>query len=436
MEAENFENSEAFFSSKLDDENLRVKIIGVGGAGGNALDRLQLDQLGSVGLVAVNTDAQALEACLISEKIMIGRNLTRGLSTGGQAEIGRAAATADIQRLQKAVDGTDLVFILAGLGGGTGSGAAPVIAEAAASQGALVIAFTTLPFSMEGTNRHKQAQDALANLRGSCDAVIPLPNDILLQQIDEDATVLDAFAQADHWMSRGVSSICSMLFTTGIINLDFVMLQKAFGNRGGRTLFGIGRGEGDEASKKAIADLQSCPLLHLPELPRKTDKLLVNVLCGADMGMNDINALLHDVTERFASRQETYIGAVVDDNLHQTVEICVIGTTDVGGRNAIHKYVNQSQHRQIASEAARPAKPVDIETETPVAAPVPQPGGVAVHQSKLQGKQETKTIPQKEFMFVSEEENRGYFEKTAQNLIDGVDVDVPTYLRKGLKLRL
>ncbi len=450
-------------------DGLRVKIIGVGGAGTNTVDRLQFGEQGQARLAAINTDAQALASSPIPEKLMIGRSVTRGLSTGGEAELGRKAAENDVSSILNMVSGMDLVFILVGLGGGTGSGAAPVVARQARDQGALVVAFATLPFSLEGGRRLEIAEAALGELRLVCDAVIPLPNDLLLQQAEENATVLDAFTQADDWIGRGVGSICAMLFQTGLINVDFATLKKAFCVQGGKTLFGLGRGEGGDFVEKALQDLALCPLLHTPEYARKADRLLVNIIGGTDLGIGHVNRVMAAVTERFGSKADTVLGAVIDDNLQSTVEICVIGTTDVGGgryvRQPVKSYAakpkppESPQGRPIDKAQGGPAAPkLDLEeTSAPDNResdyePLPELDSVRphdgaqgrstetrmpqVHQSKLKKTEANDGTDQEEFLFVSEEEQRGYFDKTDRNLFDGEDLDVPTYLRRGIRVTL
>ncbi|MFI5335510.1 MAG: cell division protein FtsZ, partial [Opitutales bacterium] len=278
---------------------LALKLIGVGGGGSNAVDRLKLENLARLQLAVVNTDLKALNASPVPDKILLGATVTRGLSAGGDPALGRAAADADRDKLAELVGGADLVFLVAGLGGGTGSGAAPVLAELAADAGALVIAFVTLPFSFEGGRRRKQAEEALAELRASCHAVIPLSNDLLLQEGSEQTSMLDAFTHADVWIGRGVKSIWGLLTRTGLINLDFATLRQAFQQRGGKTLFGLGVGEGDAAASAAFTDLQNCPLLQAPETVRKADRLLVSITGGADLGLARVNELMTAVTGEF-----------------------------------------------------------------------------------------------------------------------------------------
>ncbi|QYY35771.1 cell division protein FtsZ [Ruficoccus sp. ZRK36] len=430
MENENFSKQGGMFSGELEGENIRIKIVGIGGAGTNAVDRLQLDSGGSVKLAALNTDAQALASSPLPEKVMIGRNVTRGLSTGGESELGKKSAEADADAIRGVLRGVDLVFLLVGLGGGTGSGAAPVVAKLAAEEGALVIAFVTLPFTIEGAKRHEQAEDALGDLRKSCDAVIPLPNDLLMQMLDDNATVLDAFAQADIWIDRGVRSICTMLTQTGLINLDFATLRKAFYNQGGKTLFGLGHGEGENCVSAAIEDLKACPLLNLPEYARKADRVLVNIVGGTDLGIRQVNEIMAVVSEQFGSRENTILGAVIDESLQQTVDICVIGTTDVAGS----RYVRQPVRK------AAPTPPPAIEDEEEPEEPIMRTASATqtvhpVHKSKLKkGEPGRETDCQEEFMFVSEEEQRGYFEKTERNIFEGEDLDVPTFMRRGVRI--
>lgn len=419
-------------------DGLRVKIIGVGGAGTNTVDRLQLDQQTKAKLAAINTDAQALSDSPISEKVMIGSGVTRGLSAGGSAELGRKAAEADMPAILNMVSGINLVFILAGLGGGTGSGAAPVIARKAHEQGALVVAFATMPFSLEGPGRMEVAESALAELRAIADAVIPLPNDLLLQQSEDDATVLDAFGLADDWIGRGVRSICAMLFETGLINVDFATLKKAFCANGGKTLFGLGSAEGDNFVKDALESLAMCPLLHTPGYARKADRLLVNIIGGTDLGIAHVNQIMEAVTERFGSKADTVLGAVIDDSKQKAVEICVIGTTDVGGGRYMKK-VSRSYNVPTQPAASLPGPKEQSEAlplEVLTASTYKPVGNPRVHTSKLRTKEENALVDQEEFLFVSEEEQRGCFDKTERNLFEGEDLDVPTYLRRGIRIAL
>ena len=316
----------------LSDRNIAIKLVGVGGAGSNAVDRLKMDNLENVQLAVINTDLQALSSSPVQEKVMIGSGVTRGLGAGGDPEIGREAAEADRAKITPIVKDQDLVFIVAGMGGGTGSGAAPVIAEIAVEQGALVIAFVTMPFSFEGGRRLKQAEEGLQALRRICDAVIPLPNNILLQEASEKESVLDSFARADEWIGRGVKAIWAMLSRTGMINVDFATLRQAFQSRGGKTLFGLGSGSGENAAADAIKSLHLCPLLATPENARKADRLLVNITGGPDLATAKVNELMQAVTDEFGLDSHVIMGATIDEAMQGRVEVVVLGTTDIGSR--------------------------------------------------------------------------------------------------------
>ncbi len=414
----------------LADRNVGIKLVGVGGGGSNAVDRLKMENLDRLQLAVINTDFKALGTSPVQDKILIGTSLTRGLSAGGDPELGRKAAEADADKIAEIVKDTDLVFIVAGLGGGTGSGAAPVVAELAAEAGAVVIAFVTLPFSFEGGRRRKQAEEALAELRRVCDAVIPLANDMLLQEGTEQTSVLDSFARADEWIGRGVKSIWGMLSRTGLINVDFTALRQVFQQRGGKTLFGLGVGEGENPAQAALEDLKQCPLLHTPEYARKADRLLVNITGGADLSLTKVNELMTAITEEFGREAHVVMGAAIDEGLQGKVEICVIGTTDLGSRNFTR--------RPVAQPVAR--KPADKPAGTATAASTPDsPTSVKPAATADAGRAAGGVHPEKpkqeEFGFQGEPvENRGSFDKTDRNLFEGQDLDVPTYLRKGIKI--
>jgi len=413
----------------LTDKNIAIKLVGVGGAGSNAVDRLKMENLERLQLAVINTDYQALASSPVQDKVLIGMTVTRGLGAGGDPELGREAAEVDREKIANVVKDCDLVFLVTGMGGGTGSGASPIVAEIAAEAGALVIAFVTMPFSFEGGRRLKQAEEGLRALRQVCDAVIPLPNDVLLQEAAENETVLDSFARADEWIGRGVKSIWSMLFKTGLINLDFATLRQAFQHRGGKTLFGLGEGKGENLIADTINSLKLCPLLHTPEFSRKADRLLVNIVGGADLTLPRVNELMTAITDQFGRDSNIIMGAVIDEDLAGRVEVCIIGTSDMSGRSI------------------PPRRPLPTTRKTATAAPVgARPDVAPAHSSAVQStllepvapKETTAAMAkaaQDEFGF-GEVETRGYFEKTERNLFDGQDLDVPTYLRKGIKIAL
>ncbi len=436
-----------FSADILTDRRIAIKVVGLGGAGANTVDRLKMENLDRLQMAVINTDAQALASSPVQEKILIGAGITRGLGAGADPDLGRQAAEADREKIAAAVKDCDLVFLVAGMGGGTGSGAAPTVAEIAAEQGAVVIAFVTLPFSFEGGRRVKQADEGLQALRKVCDAVIPLPNDLLLQEAGEGETVLDSFARADEWIGRGVKSIWSMMFRTGLINLDFATLRQAFHTRGGKTLFGLATGGGEDPVAEALESLKLCPLLATPEFARKADRLLVNIVGGTDLTLPKVNEIMTTVAEQFGKEAHVIMGAVIDETCQGRVELMVLGTSDQGAR------VFTPRRNSVARARASAAVPVQAAAALPALADGPEAALAAVPSAEpaldlgfdssppaAKGKGSTRSkapapADQVELTF-GEHETRGSFEKSDKNLFEGQDLDVPTYLRQGLKLHL
>jgi cell division protein FtsZ len=326
------------------------------------------------------------------------------------------------------------------------------VAEIAAEQGAVVVAFVTLPFSFEGGRRAKQADEGLQALRKVCDAVIPLPNDLLLQEAAEGETVLDSFARADEWIGRGVKSIWSMMFRTGLINLDFATLRQAFHTRGGKTLFGLATGAGADPVAEALENLKLCPLLSTPEFARKADRLLVNIVGGTDLTLPKVNEIMAAVTEQFGKEAHVIMGAVIDETCQGRVELMVLGTSDVGARVFTPRRAPASRSRGAAPAVPAPAGDSGLVTstaETQTSAPavaqaaeaqIDTGGDSAAKPARKARPGAAPGVPvdqvdQVELSF-GEHETRGSFEKSDRNLFEGQDLDVPTYLRQGLKLHL
>ena len=415
----------------LADRGIAIKVIGIGGAGANAVDRLKMDNLGRVQLAVINTDAEALAVSPVETKLMIGAGVTRGLSAGGDPELGRLAAEADREKIAALAARTDLIFLVAGMGGGTGSGAAPVVAEICRQAGALVIAFANLPFSFEGGRRLKQAEEGLAELRRCCDAVIPLPNDMLMQVGAEGQSALDSFALADEWIGRGVKSLWSMLHRTGLINLDYATLRQAFAQKSGKTLFGLGVGTGENAVAGVIESLKQCPLLHTPEFSRKADRLLVNIVGGPELTLASVNDIMAAVSEQYGRDAHIFLGAVIDEQLSGRIEVCIIGTSDVsrtGVRRGVATVVPSADSKLPIQETPVRAKPGSNSRRPSEPAELPLTGA---------GVSAKAPVKQDEFAFGGiEPDARGWFDNTDRNLFEGQDLDVPTYLRKGIKITL
>lgn len=407
---------------------MRIKIIGVGGAGNNAVDRIRMDMehLDGLSLACVNTDLKTLSDSPVGETHLIGRNITRGLGTGGDPELGRKAAESDREILTRMVDGFELIFIVASLGGGSGAGIAPVIAEVARQRGSMVVAFVNMPFTFEGERRFKMAETALKELRNVADAVIPLPNDMLLQEEAAQDSVLNAFSKADEWITRGVKSIWAILMKSGLINVNFSTIREVFNIRGAKTLFGFGLGQGPNFIQEALEDLVLCPLLHVPDFSKVADNLLVNIVGGTDLSMSQVQEIMSFVTDKFGSRKNTVLGAVIDEGKTQTVEICVLGTTAMNGYRGVQTGPRNSPVPQ------RQPMPV----KKPVVAAKSLRDQVPAGEARKNGQLELIPNIQQELGFDGMDEHRGFFEETGRNEHEGFDLDVPTYLRRGIRVVL
>ena len=394
-----------------------MHIIGVGGAGGNAVERLNLESVASfVERAVVDTDIQALSRVHVCQGLPVGAGLLHGLSAGGDPDLGKQAADESSEALRSLVQDAPLVVLIAGLGGGTGGGVAPVLARHACEHGAMVLAFAPLPFTFEGARRQQEAKNALLALQSECDAVITLPNASLLQQQEGSATVLEAFDGANRWIERAICSLAALLFKPGVVNVDFTSLRNTFEGSTGRTLFGLGKGEGEHAAKEALEDLLLCPLLHLPDSAKRADRILVSITAGTSIEMNALNELMASITETFSSKDQAEVGIRIDDELGAFVEVCVLGVA-----------VDKSAAPKMSSSA-------------PISRAEAEDVAVAVHTPKnkrrLKGASGA-AREQEEFTFLEVEANeRGYFNKTEENLYNGEDLDVPTYLRKGIKVSL
>lgn len=416
---------DSLFSQEASSGISKIKVIGVGGAGTNAVDGLKLDDLGDVRLAAINTDAQALNNSPIAEKLVIGRSITRGLGAGGEIDIGRKAAESDRDAIARLIGDMDLIILVVGLGGGTGSAAASVVAEVAAKTEALVLAFATLPFSFEGPRRKRIAEDSIGELRQLVHGLIPMPNDVLLQEGEEDTSVLNAFAVADRWIGRGVNSLCTMLLKTGLINQDFSSLRSVFQDRGGKTIFGTGSARGGDYVNDALEDLYICPLLHLGDRPAQLDRILVNVIGGVDLGIAKVNEIMTQVTKRFGSREDIVFGAVIDESYHQSIELCVLGKAEMGASRSMEAELVEKPPTTTITTG------LGLETEIAQDTNVPKP----VHKSKLR-KKKTVDASQDEFTFIDLDAQRGYFDKTDRNEYNDEDLDVPTFMRRGIKIKI
>ncbi|MDO8443771.1 MAG: cell division protein FtsZ [Candidatus Azambacteria bacterium] len=302
----------------------RIKVVGVGGSGGNAVTRMFDAQIKGVDFIAINTDAQDLHHVKAQTKIHIGKNLTRGLGAGMNPDIGRQAAEENRDEIQDALKGADLVFITCGLGGGTGSGASSVIADAAHDVGALVVAVVTKPFSFEGKKRSTIAEEALMSLRDRVDTLITIPNDKVLNLIDKNTSILGAFMIIDDILKQGVQGIADLITYPGIVNVDFADI-KAIMASAGSALMGIGRATGEGRAVTAAKAAISSPLLDISI--DGASGVLFNVSGGIDLSMADVNDAAKVITESIDPDARIIFGATHDSRLKKgEVRVTVIAT--------------------------------------------------------------------------------------------------------------
>ena len=305
-------------------DNANIKVIGVGGGGNNAVNRMIEAGLQGVQFISVNTEDQVLEISKADVKIQIGEKLTRGLGAGANPQIGEQAALESKEEIIKALQGADMVFVTAGMGGGTGTGAAPIVAECAKDLGALTVAVVTKPFTFEGKRRREQAEKGTAYLKEKVDTIITIPNDKLLQMIDKKTPLKDAFLKADDVLRQGVQGISDLITTTGLINLDFADVKTVMSDQG-EAIMGIGLGTGENRALDAVD-----AAIHSPLLDTGIDgaqSILLNVTGGPDVSLYEINEAAEKIAEAVDPDANIIFGQVIDPDMEEdSIRITVVAT--------------------------------------------------------------------------------------------------------------
>ncbi|MGY1737759.1 cell division protein FtsZ [Geodermatophilus sp. SYSU D00684] len=326
-----------------------IKVVGIGGGGVNAVNRMIEVGLKGVEFIAINTDAQALLMSDADVKLDVGRELTRGLGAGAQPDVGRQAAEDHREEIEEVLKGADMVFVTAGEGGGTGTGGAPVVASIARKLGALTIGVVTRPFSFEGKRRAVQAESGIEELRNECDTLIVIPNDRLLQLGDRNVSVMDAFRTADQVLLSGVQGITDLITTPGLINLDFADVKSVMSGAGS-ALMGIGSARGDNRALLAAEQAIASPLLEASM--EGAHGVLLSISGGSDLGLFEINEAASLVSDAAHADANIIFGAVIDDALGDEVRVTVIAAGFDGGRPSTRK-----DAAVAAAPAAAPAAP-------------------------------------------------------------------------------
>ncbi len=301
----------------------RIKVIGVGGGGSNAVDRMMAEGIQGVEFITVNTDAQALMLSKAPTRVRLGDKLTRGLGAGGDPEIGRKAAEESADELYDVLKGSDMVFITSGMGGGTGTGAAPVVAQVAQESGALTIGVVTRPFTFEGSRRMQAAENGITNLKEHADTLIAIPNDRLLQLADKRSSLQNAFRMADDVLHQGIQGISELITIPGLINLDFADVR-AIMSEGGAALMAVGTGTGDERARKAAEQAISSQLLDITIDGARG--VLFNVTGGSELTLFEVNQAAAIIRETAHPDVNMIFGAVIDPTMGDDIRITVIAT--------------------------------------------------------------------------------------------------------------
>lgn len=387
----------------------RIKVVGVGGGGGNALNTMIHSGLEGVEFIAGNTDMQALEANLAPTKIQLGPALTKGLGAGANPDVGRKAALEDVQRVSEALEGADMVFITAGMGGGTGTGAAPIIAQVARDMGALTVGVVTKPFLFEGKRRSRNAEAGIDDLGASVDTIITIPNQKLLNLEEEDMSLLEAFRRADDVLVQAVRGISDLITHSGMINVDFADVKTIMSGMG-RALMGTGYGKGDRRAIDAASMAINSPLLDEVSVEGATG-ILINFTAGPDVRLKEINEAASLVQQEAHEDANIIFGLVTDMDMGDVVKVTVIAT----GFDAEARQMEEVRP-QAAARTSRPSIPVQVPSRRSVA---PRES-IRARRSSVAPEQ----------VSISEARVGGRaFGATA--LHDEAVLDIPAYLRRG-----
>lgn len=323
----------------------KIKVIGLGGGGCNALNSMiKMQQIQGVEFVGVNTDAQALLTCHAETKLQLGENLTKGLGSGADPEIGRQAAEESREKIKNLLIDTDMVFLTCGMGGGTGTGGSPILAEIAKESGALTVAVVTKPFAFEGTRRMVVGEEGIENLKGKVDTLIVIPNQRILDVVDKKMSLLEAFRMADSVLGHGVQGISDLITTPGLINVDFADVRTIMTNAGS-ALMGIGTGVGENRATTAARMAIASPLLEISIDGAKG--ILFNITGGSDLTMSEVNEAAKLISETADADANIIFGATIDEDMVDQVKISVIATGFDETRQRLQQFTAPSAKAQL-----------------------------------------------------------------------------------------
>ena len=448
-------------------EPIHVKVVGVGGAGSNVLDRVMLDGIEAADLVAINTDVQSLTASVAAHKVQLGRNLTRGLGSGGDPELGYAAAEEATDEIRSVLQGGTVIFLCTGLGGGTGSGAAPLVAQIAKEENALVLAFVAVPFSFEGRRRCAQAAESLTRLRAVCDAVVCFENDRMAEINLPRMGIHEAFAIADLTVSQSIRSVASFLQRPGLLHIGFDDVCAVLRNGDARALFGFGEADGENRAHDALAKALKNPLMNRGALLEDTFHAIVHICGGANVTLGEVQIIMEELNRHINDQTQLFMGIGIETRMGNRLSVSILSSLG----SSAEKPAPQARHRTVFPVEPQPQpdvkplpwKPVTIpepppkvvtqEHTVPVEHGTERPGGELMlpraesdSQKPALIRQAAKLDPKTQLAAPKKPEakqetlqfepiSRGRFEKSEPTIIDGQDLDIPTFLRKKLKIK-
>lgn len=396
-----FENKEAM--------DARIKVIGVGGGGGNAINNMIQSGLEGVEFIVANTDAQALARSMASMRIQIGESVTRGLGAGAKPEVGMRAAEESREQIQAAIAGSDMVFITAGMGGGTGTGAAPIIAAIAKEMGILTVAVVTKPFGFEGKRRLRFAEEGLASLRQHVDTVITIPNQKLLAVVGKNTTILDAFRRADDVLQQAVRGITDLITVPGLINVDFADVRTIMDEMG-QAMMGAAQASGDNRAIDAAVNAISSPLLDDISI-HGARGVLINITGGYNLALQEVDEAATVVRDMAHEDANIVFGAVLDDSMEDTVRVTVVAT-GIGTAES----VDRSKARDQQIKKVQPGRSINSQASNDV-------------PHDQQERPSTRPMPVKRRVVADREE----FNRPLDQVNNEDSFDVPTFLRRQME---
>jgi cell division protein FtsZ len=444
-------------------EPIRVKIIGIGGAGSNILDRVMLDGIDEADLVAINTDVQSLTASVAAHKVQLGRNLTRGLGSGGDPELGYAAAEEAIDEIRSVLQGGTVIFLSVGLGGGTGSGAVPLVAQIAKEENALVLAFAALPFSFEGRRRCAQAEESLMRLRAVADAVVCFENDRMGEITLPRMGIHEAFTAADLTISQSIRSVAGLLQRPGLLHIGFDDVCAVLRKGDARALFGYGEADGENRAHEALAKALKNPLMNRGALLEEAFHAIINICGGPNVTLGEVQIIMEELNRHINDQTQLFMGIGIEPRMGNRLSVSILSSLSNSAAKPLIQLPKKSVYAPEPISRPEPSIPAAISAPPPMAAlpdrtttgerapecsseelmiprtesepqrPVPV-RAAAKPDSKTQATA-PKKVEAKQETLQFEPVSRGRFEKSEPTIIDGQDLDVPTFLRKSVKVR-